>query len=386
MTRILTNPSNSNRLQQKARKSIVISGVNITEAGPLSILKDCLCFLENNFSDKYNIIALVNDRNLINIDKINYYEFPKSKKHWLNRIYYEYIYFRELSRKIKPYLWFSLHDITANVSAGIRAVYCHNPAPFYDLSLKEAWLEPKFALFNKFYKFLYRINIKKNDFVVVQQHWLREEFKRVFRLTNKIVVAYPVIEQMDLPSRIFNRNPAGKVVFFYPSFPRVFKNFELVCEAAKRLNENGTGNFEVYLTLNGSETRYSRHIYNKYRQVPSLRFMGVQTREKVFEYYEQADCLIFASKLETCGLPVIEFKLFDKPILLADLRHCHEALGAYNKARFFDPCNPVELSGLMKAVIDNSITYERTAAVKVEEPFARNWETLFKILLKEDNG
>ena len=68
-------------------------------------------------------------------------------KSYLHRCYYEYFYFKKLSDKYKPFLWLSLHDMTPNVEANIRAVYCHNPSPFYDISIKEFFLDPRFGLF-----------------------------------------------------------------------------------------------------------------------------------------------------------------------------------------------------------------------------------------------
>lgn len=50
------------------------------------------------------------------------------------------------------------------------------------------------------------------------------------------------------------------------------------------------------------------------------------------------------------------------------------------------PNNPEELSRLMKGVIDNSLAYEQATKVEVEKPFVENWEALFKILLKDNNG
>ena len=158
-------------------KKIVVSAVNLTEFGPLSILKECLEFLSNNFADLYEIIALVNDKSLFEYKNIRFYEFPLAKKSWLIRLYYEYIYFKYFSTNIKPYLWLSLHDITPNVTSKIQAVYCHNPSPFYSLSLREAYLGGiKFLLFNLFYRYLYAINIKRNDYVIVQQDTLRNKF------------------------------------------------------------------------------------------------------------------------------------------------------------------------------------------------------------------
>jgi len=251
--------------------------------------------------------------------------------------------------------------------------------------MKDIWLEPKFALFNKFYKFLYKINISKNDFVVVQQHWWREHFRKLFGLRNNVIVAPPEINHINALSDDERNNQSQTVVFFYPAFPRVFKNFELICEAAKLLVENNVKNFEVFLTINGNENRYARYIFKKYKNIQPLRFIGWQSRETVYEYYKKAKCLLFPSKLESFGLPVIEFKKFSKPILLADLQHCREALGAYDKVKFFDPDNTVELSNLMKAIINDTIKYEQTADTKIEKPFARNWHALFNILLDEDN-
>jgi hypothetical protein len=158
-------------------KVIVISGINIRTGGPLSILSDLLLFLENSLANKYNIIALVNRKSLFNnLKKIKLVEFPNSTKSYAHKLYYEYLYFYFLSKKLKPYLWLSMNDVSPNIEAQRRAVYCHNPSPFYNISLKEIWLDPKFFIFNKFYSLLYAINIRKNDFVIVQQDWLRNEF------------------------------------------------------------------------------------------------------------------------------------------------------------------------------------------------------------------
>ena len=140
------------------RKTIVISAVNIFEGGALSILNDLIYYLENTLSDEYNIIAYVHNSTFLNTDKIKLIELPKSRKSYLHRLFYEYFWFSIQSRKLKPYLWFSLHDITPCVNAEIRAVYCHNPSPFYNILLKEFLLEPKFGFFNLLYKYLYKIN------------------------------------------------------------------------------------------------------------------------------------------------------------------------------------------------------------------------------------
>ena len=64
------------------KKIIIISAINFSEGGPLTIYKECLKYLEESFPEKYRIIALVHDRNLFSEyeSKIEFIEFMDSKK------------------------------------------------------------------------------------------------------------------------------------------------------------------------------------------------------------------------------------------------------------------------------------------------------------------
>lgn len=360
------------------RRTIIISAINVSQGGALSILNESLDYLQNFLSREYQIIALVHNERQFHCPDIKFISFPNSKKSWLNRIFYEYVYFWYYSKKIKPYLWFSLHDMTPNVSSLIRAVYCHNPSPFYKLTGKEVYLDFHFALFNLFYFLLYRINIKRNDYVVVQQNDLRDKFSGLVQ-RDKIVVAHPDINlKIDTqPGR------EREKTFFYPAFPRVFKNFEVLGEACKILVGKGITDFKILWTISGRENRYARDVYKKYGALEQIEFLGLLNREDVFTNYRTASCVIFPSKLETWGVPITEAKIFDKPILLADLPYGREALGEYGKAAFFDPENPVELAGLMKAFMDKTIIFQQSVSRPVDPPFTQNWRELFAILLSE---
>ena len=85
------------------KQKIVISAVNIFEAGPLSILKDCLSTLEDKFLDKFEIIALVQSRGHFNHQNIQFIEFPKARDSYFRKFYYEYYYFKKLSKKNKVF-------------------------------------------------------------------------------------------------------------------------------------------------------------------------------------------------------------------------------------------------------------------------------------------
>jgi glycosyltransferase involved in cell wall biosynthesis len=360
------------------RKKIVISAINFTEGGPLRVLKDFLDAAVNYLGPEWDIVALVNNKNLFDIKRVQFIDFTYSKKSWLIRIFYEWIFFWLLSKKLKADLWFSFHDITPNVIARRQSVYCHNPAPFYNVSFKETLLEPSLYLFSKLYQHIYRIGIEKNYHVVVQQDWLRKEFSKNFHIKN-IVVANPIPNKIK---NFFKPKTKSTVVFTYPALPRAFKNFEVICEAANILTKNNIFNFEVRLTIDGSENRYSYGIVKKYSRLSVIKFTGKQDNLGMHKLYTETGCLVFPSKLETWGLPITEAKRYKIPMILADLPYAREAVGEYDRVKFFPSLDAMELSKMMLKFINSNLVFEHTISNKIDSPFAKNWNDLVKILVK----
>jgi hypothetical protein len=84
-------------------KKIVISGINMVEGGIFTILHNVLQEI-SIYADQHpiEVIALVHSKKGIEFPAIQYLEFPDSKKSWFKRLYYEYFYFKKLSKKLKP--------------------------------------------------------------------------------------------------------------------------------------------------------------------------------------------------------------------------------------------------------------------------------------------
>ena len=371
------------------KKTIVLSGINLIEGGPLTVYEECLRCIEKYFLENYEIVALVHNRELFSEfdSRIKFIEFMDSKKSYLKRFYYEYFYFKRLSKKLKPYLWFSLHDMTPNVVADKRAVYCHNSIIFYDMKIKDMINEFKMFMFSRFYKYIYKINIKKNNFVVVQQDWIRKRFKKIFKIKN-VVVAHPNVI-IDDSNNNYKNTKIVKNSFLYPSFPRIFKNFEVICKAVEILENKNIENFKVYLTIDGSENIYSKKIVEKYGRLKCIEFIGLQTRENLMKYYSKIETVIFPSKLETWGLPISEAKAFGKNIILADLEYAHETLGTYEKVMFFGPDNAEKLAEKIEMLINDdenmkNIEFDGNFEKNIEKPFCKNWKELFDILLLDN--
>jgi glycosyltransferase involved in cell wall biosynthesis len=171
------------------------------------------------------------------------------------------------------------------------------------------------------------------------------------------------------------------ILFFYPALPRVFKNIEVVCDAAKYLSDLGNKNFKVKLTIDGNENNYSRQIVSKYSDVDSIDFIGIQPYDEIQKIYKKVSCLIFPSRLETWGLPITEFKELGKPMLCVDLPYAHETIGDYNLVSFFKEDNYIELANLMLGLIKSDISFGGNERNNIQSPFAENWEDLFNLIL-----
>lgn len=364
-------------------RTLVLSGINFFEGGPLSIYYDCLdTLISLRIDDDYKIIAFVHKKQLFDkySDKVMLIELPDSRQSYLKRLYYEYIYFYRFSMKYDIDVWISLHDITPRVRAKKLYTYCHNPSPFMKKDLSKIRYSWRNVAFSYFYKYLYRINIKAATAVIVQQDWMRKEFLKMYPIKN-VIVARPKCQIEFVKSDI--QKKTEKTLFAFASFPRYFKNFEVICEACEKLDNN---RYEVWFTIDGSENSYARTIREKYKHNSSIKWIGLQPRNKLFDIYNTIDCFIFPSYLETWGLPISEFKVTKKPMLLADLPYAHETLGDYDKCVFFNPSDANDLAKCMNAYLKGESCFINHKAAKVSEPYAEGWPELLNMVLGVDEN
>lgn len=260
-------------------KTMVISGINLFEGGPLSVFYDCIDTLVNKKVYKeYQIVLFVHKTDLFKEYEAYFeiIELPKSRKSYIYRLYYEYSFFYKYSCKHSIDVWLSLHDITPHVRTKKLYTYCHNPSPFLKKDLSQLKYSIKNVAFTYFYKYLYSINIKKTTAVIVQHNWMRNEFKRIYNIDN-VIVARPDI---NISFTAKKNDDLSKTHFIYAAYPRYFKNYEVICEACQKLDRD---DYDVWLTINGSENAYSADLFKKYKEIKSIKWLGIIKREEVFK-------------------------------------------------------------------------------------------------------
>ena len=334
---------------QSLPRVIVVSAVNIRKGGTLTILRECLQYL--SLQEGLKVYALVHNRKLCDYPSIEYLEFPWTIKGWGRRLWCEYVTMYRVSLDIERRevqeidTWLSMHDTTPRVKAKHREVYCHTSFPFLKWNLRDLLMDPKIPLFAMFTRFAYRINIHRNDCLIVQQEWFRDGLSRITGFPkDKIRVIPPKVSVEGIvPETVISDVP----LFLYVSTPDCHKNFETLCEAARLLeNEVGTGRFKVILTISGEENRYARWVKKHWGDVTSIEFEGLMPKEKLFGYYKAATCFVFPSRVETWGLPITEYMLLNGgKMLLADLPYSHET--SEEKGIYFPATDARRLKELM---------------------------------------
>lgn len=365
-------------------KTIVISAVNLVEAGTLNILEECLSFLASVSSKgEYRIVALVHKRTLTDYPGIEYIETQWPKKYWINRIWYEYVSMRSISKEIGPiYLWFSLHDTSPSVIAERRAVYCHNSFSFYRWKLYDLIVAPKIILFALLSKYIYLPNIHHNTYLVVQQEWFRKALQKMFSIDkSKIIVAPPRQTTIN-----FLDSESAKdlcYTFLFAGSANSHKNFELICRAIEILHNKGLSDFKVHITVKGDENKYAAWLLKKWGHLEAINFVGFLSRESLKQYYASSNCLVYPSKIESWGLPISEFAAYHKPMLLANLPYAQETASGCAMVSFFDPDDPLELAIKMTSLIRGDLSFlKNVERKKLEPPFSLTWEETFNILLR----
>ena len=343
-------------------RTVVVSAVNIRKGGTLTILRDCLKYLSGLAqAGEWKVVALVHRQVLSDYPGIEYIEIPSSANGWGRRLWCEYVTMHRISKDLakregRPvYMWLSLHDTTPRVIADHQEVYCQTSFPFLKIIPRDWIMDPKVPLFALFTRWAYKINVKRNDCLIVQQEWFRLALSKLLHLPEeKFRVIPPQLPDMSAikPSDIHYDVP----MFFYASSPDCHKNFETLCEAARLLEKDlGKGQFKVVLSISGNENKYARWLHKKWGGVRSIEFAGYMSREDLFGLYKAAHAFVFPSRVETWGLPISEYIAVSGvkgKLLLADLPYAHGVAAGAAQAYYF----PVRDAEALKRLMYESIT------------------------------
>lgn len=323
---------------------IMVFDVPAVSGGALTILNK---YYDEAIRDKENEwIFVVSTPELKDTDNVKILNYPWIKKSWFHRLYFDNLVSNKIVEKYKVDEILSLQNVVVPKVKVKQTLYLHQPLPFVEkrYGLTENF---KFWLYqNVISKMIFK-SIEKADKVIVQTKWIRDAaMKKVNVKKEKFILKQP--ELNVTVKKLYASDENSENLFFYPASGLIYKNHEVIINACKLLKDKGISNYKVILTIKGDENKHIRKLKEiVIDEDLSIEFIGSIDIEAVYEYYSKS-ILIFPSYIETFGLPMLEAKMHESPILASDCAFSHEILDDYDKVEFFDPFNENELYMAMK--------------------------------------
>jgi len=215
---------------------------------------------------------------------------------------------------------------------GNQYVLVHSPhlvSPNTHSSLKE------FATFWVSRQIL-KLNSKFVTAFFVQSEIVAEALKKTLGITSNevVVIPSPPPNWVSAEQRIRigrHSDQSDKLSLFYPAAEYPHKNHRVIW-AAQNTPEWSRLVHEMIVTI-PRKAREAHHATSV--------FSGTLMPDQVLEIYSKADALVFPSKNETVGLPLLEAMVLGLPIVVSDLPYARALCGT--EAIYFHPDEPKAL-------------------------------------------
>ena len=200
---------------------------------------------------------------------------------------------------------------------------------------------------------------ERASYVCVQAEWTRQDVIDHYNLAAERVVVIPwgsVFEAYETPSpeqiqaAVTKYNLPGQF-FFYPAATWQHKNHEAIFRALHFLKKEYGICPPVFFT--GSQINYRKVLDRLARDLGVLdqvHFLGFVSPMDLQAIYRVASALIFPSKFEGFGLPILEAFHANLPVLCSNATVLPEI--AKSGALYFNPDSPHELASLMKTILE----------------------------------
>lgn len=204
----------------------------------------------------------------------------------------------------------------------------------------------------------YRALCDGASFVCVQAQWTKRDVMEHYGIPEDRMVVVPwgsVFHAYKAPSDAVKTATAQKYglpdqFFFYPAITWRHKNHELILRALHLLKSKYKSTPHVFFTGASTEYRATLEKLAKELQVSEqIHFLGFLNPEELQVIFRAATAMVFASKFEGFGLPILEAFHAELPVLSSKATTLPEI--AQDGALYFDPNSPEELALLMQNML-----------------------------------
>lgn len=328
---------------------VLVYDVAASTGGALTILEDAY---EECLKDKENqYVFVVSTANLSSSSNITVLSYPWIKKSWLHRLAFDWIYARKIVASSGVDRILSLQNNIVPGVASPQSVYLHNALPKFLTDERFTFRQSQllWVYQNMIGKIIER-SLKQCDEIITQTYWMKRRCVDHLKIPEEKIRVVPPSFRVASCQGSFS--PAEPPKLFYPASSQLFKNHEVLFEACSLARKKSKVDFELIVTLDEHEDDRSRILHQYAQEIGCpVKFAGWMPKDELAFWY-RSSILVFPSYLESWGLPLVEARVFNAPIIAADCEYAHETLGAYPRAVFFNPHDSQSLSTLINEVIN----------------------------------
>lgn len=321
-------------IEPHPNSTILIYDVHASESGALAILDD-LYMQIRNYSDKsIKWVFVVSTPKYASTANIIIHRYPWVKKNWGYRLYFDNVTTKKILKEYKPDKVFSLQNKGIGFYKGPQYVYLHLPFILTDHKFHIKKDGMKLWLYQNVLSKSIFASLRKADKTIVQTHWMKETLIEKAKVSaDRIVIDAPDISMNSIGT--FEDTLENRRRFFYPATAFTYKNHLTLLKGIKYAVDYGLKDYELFLTIKADESTYTQNLsdYVKENHL-NVIFNGPMPREEVFKRYTNS-ILVFPSYVESFGLPLLEARMSNTPIIAADCPFTREILNGYEKVTYF---------------------------------------------------
>ena len=360
-------------------KTIIINATAIVSSGSLTILKDFIAYILQLEAQSYHFILFTGTKSVF-ITQKHLKVFEIEKQNWRARIAWDKKNLQKFCEKEKiiPDIVISFQNTCSKFTRVYKntkqIVYFHNVLPIENYSWNPFKKQERILFL---YRYIYGFFVNRwnnNVEYIVQLQNVKDKFCNKFKNIKKerVHVIRPNLPKIDIENIEQKELFKEKKIFIYPATPFEYKNHKVIIEAVKllKINNKLANNLSIIFTV-PKDSKVAYEI-TKNRLEDIIKCTGSVPYDELLTYYKRCNGLLFPSKIESFGIPLIEAAIFGLPIIASDLPYSHDVLSEYEGAYFADINSPKQWKKQIENIINNSpLLYK-----PLENNSQNSWELL----------
>lgn len=244
------------------------------------------------------------------------------------------------------------------------------------------------ARHRQFYERWMPLFIKEADHIITVSEFSKRELIAGYDLSpDKVSVVYngvsPAFQPLspDAQAEVRNKYFEGHPFFLYLGAIHPRKNILTLIRAYEKFKAGTTSDF--YLVIAGRPSWYTREVFQAVSKSPwrnEIQLTGFVEADAARQFMASANALIYPSRYEGFGLPVIEAMASGTPVICSNIASLPEVAG--NGALFFDPGEVDELVAHLHSICNDDALRHKMISHGLDRVKFFSWETTARSVYK----